>query len=112
MRREKTTRAGEGCRRMSVADNGAGFEGKRVRNGEDGEGGWERGGEGGWPQAGGREREEVGRGIMGGWCTRGGWTRSLWQPWLGFRAPRRRDGLGNVSTRLGMDFSRFATKWG
>lgn len=39
MRREKTTRAGEGCKGMSVADNGAGFEGKRVRNGEDGEGG-------------------------------------------------------------------------
>lgn len=39
MRREKTTRADEGRKGMSVADNGAGFEGKRVRNGEDGEGG-------------------------------------------------------------------------
>lgn len=66
-----------------------------------------------WPQRGGRKRKRRGRrGNCGGWCTRGGWTRSLWQPWLGFRAPRQWDGLGNVSTRLGMDFSRFATKWG
>lgn len=59
----------------------------------------------------------VGRARGGKWATegctrqarRGGWTRSPWQPWLGFRAPA--DGLGNVP-RLGMDFSRFATKWG
>lgn len=42
---------------------------------------------------------------------RGGWTRSLWQPWLGFQGSTEVDGLGNVP-RLGMDFSRFATKWG
>lgn len=42
---------------------------------------------------------------------RGGWTRSLWQPWLGFQGSTATDGLGNVP-RLGMDFSRFATKWG
>lgn len=57
----------------------------------------------------GREREE-GAGKEGGKTTddgardkqtsRGGWTRSLWQPWLGFRAPRRRDGLGNVPRAL------------
>lgn len=59
----------------------------------------------------------VGRARGGKWATegctrqvrRGGWTRSPWQPWLGFRALA--DGLGNVP-RLGMDFSRFATKWG
>lgn len=40
---------------------------------------------------------------------RGGWTRSLWQPWLGFQGSTAADGLGNVP-HLGMDFSRFATK--
>ncbi|KAK1131741.1 hypothetical protein K0M31_015901 [Melipona bicolor] len=82
--------------------------------------GWTSGGSGG--SGGGGSGADggsvgVGRARGGKWATegctrqaqRGGWTRSPWQPWLGFRAPA--DGLGNVP-RLGMDFSRFATKWG
>lgn len=75
---------------------------------------WVVGGSGGGADGG---SVGVGRARGGKWATegctrqvgRGGWTRSPWQPWLGFRAPA--DGLGNVP-RLGMDFSRFATKWG
>lgn len=45
-------------------------------------------------------RETTGDGARDKQTSRGGWTRSLWQPWLGFRAPRRRDGLGNVPRAL------------
>lgn len=63
--------------------------------------------------AGGREREEVERGVMGdgvrvGEDGRGHYGNHAWVS--GLR-------IGemvwvNVPTRLGMDFSRFTTKWG
>lgn len=90
---------------------------RRLEGGGMGDGGWV----GDMDIGGGSDADGgsvgVGRARGGKWATegctrqvrRGGWTRSPWQPWLGFRAPA--DGLGNVP-RLGMDFSRFATKWG